>query len=1216
MASVHAELTRRNEARGVSGVLIAHAVYLLKQQHVSIRDWLKWLKRCGGPADDIGFLLKALEASRDEVDALLERSRDGSEQTRDRIKAVDGLYEAVARLAIKPHMPWWLRTCLALRNSLYCWPLMVGGSGRNLHGISLPIGLFLTKDGRSTGRRSKVYFRIVPPKGSNERHRRYVPETATAWPHMEESRLHWNRDWAHAFQVGLVVAKRLWSTQNGRFRFVDEEAAAAVLTSSLVVDMGAASMVVDTVFGATARLPYRLSGRSAEAYWAQAVLGLMLPGGQIPLGVVTGRIDEADGMYVMRHVKGIDKKLEYANLAGFSRVVLAPIHSAPPDFDGGAVGGSAGTGAAVNNAAGDDLDPSPVDDEAVAGIDGADSDDRDAEDEVQHFLRSLAASRARKSVEINFCQNARSVADAVQASGWRRATFIRLPEIQHAFSTHLRRLFLKEQIALGRPLSTTDRQDYQRRPWTAADSSLAQKLDRYLLSEARAIKFVDRALLDQISPGGAAAEVGRWLSWKDHEVRSGDAMGVRGPGLGILCLRSTETDNEMRLWSTIADVLSASAEWWERFQWSSSEQAAALLAQLFGNLRADPAISSTPGPDVVVLFDEGNLTQRRTNRIFPDDFRGQWLDLLNPSKDTPHVRHPLNEALESASDGPLGGTRVVVVYGAPEPKAADLPDTLSPDDKDHLERLSVFRFGFTIQAAYAMLNFGRQPEGRLAWIEVDDKVRTLVAKRVLSRTRGQFYIPSRFRTTLQQGAYENDPGAHLHAAKALAPILDPRDLFIASNRDRTLEPEPVLEATWHLDRARQLSPGRGPRIRLQSRNALATLTFLRPFADWDTVKLLQRSTATAADAVELAREQVRKETVVAGRVRHSSRVAVLLNAIGSWGRGLSGTGAAPLRASLADEVTEACAHALATLETLSVSDCRRQKRKLYSEYVYCMKALGVPDSDPRLAESSKYLQGTVQEALRSDLFEKLGDDRAGLDDFPLSWDWFRVRWDDRALTPRERSTYAYVAARLNVGRRRDGAPAREPWDQPWIEYFALTRPVDFDPAQLSGPLKTWDKVYGEADAATRFGERIRDVASLRPSKSGETISWWGAKLRLALDNLWEFLDHPRPEKRLRGEPMDIALRFIRIVAMPETLSAFDFIERRGRAWLARWPQWHASTEWNELAARIVDSRAGWVSLLSSLDPGQTLLRPCWCTRERRLMFTIPFWRLPLRACGS
>jgi len=1074
----------------VPEILIAHAVYLLKQPHLSIRDFLKWLKRSKEPETrDIGVLLKALDDNKRcvELDDLLDLSRDATQQTRDRIHAIDCLYDMLLLLAgTRQNMLWWLRICLALRTSLYCWPLMVAGSNDcGFHGISLPIGMFLSPDGKS-----RVYFKIVNPRSSIE-HRRYVRGTKDAWAHMEGSQLQWNDEWARAFQMGLQVAKTLWSTQNGRLRFVDQAAADALIKASLVVDMGAACAIVDAVFDSSDGAPYRLSGRSAEAYWVQAVLGMMLPGRELPLGVVTGRVQMANGIEEIHHVEGIDKKLEYANNAGFSRVVL------PLEQSYGASEASESTNDLNENDG--ELTVSLDSPSAIAETqDGMPRKTKTSpapgthqEGSVRHgvqlFLQSLATSGASKRIEINLCRSVRNVADAMQMSGWRRTAFVRLPETQRAFAIHLRRLFLLEKVRQGAGLTSKDRQDYDRHPWTEKETRQLRKLDDYLLSDTRAIKFINRATFDELFANGAEAEIGRWLAWKDHQVRGGDDVSVRGPALGILCLRTTETDNEMRLWSAIADTLSASPEWWNQFRWSSVDQAAQLLAQLLGNRRANPTICSTPAPDLLVLFDEGNLTQRRTNPIFPDDFRGQWIDLLNPSKNNPNAAHPLNEALIGEGGGSLS-TRIIVVYGQPSTRSTELPESLDADDEDALRRLAVFRFDCSKQAAYAMMNYKRPSDERLAWPDVDERLKALIARRVLFSTRGRFYVAPQLLPKLREvGEYYVDPHAHLHAAKALAPILEPRDLFIASNRDRTLEPESVLEATWHLQRARVLVPARTRKVRTQCETALATLTFLRPFPDWDTVKLLQRSTATLADAVELGRELVAQERSITQQPPHSSRVAALFNALGEFGRSLYGNGTDARRAQLADEATTLCADALATFEALSTSDWRRQKRKLFSEYVYCMKLLNVPNADPRLAGNLRYLQGTIDEVVSSDFYEC-----RDLDDYPVSRDWLRARWDDVELTPRDRSTAAYVAARLHIDRRRDGELV-PPWDQPWIEYFALTTANDFDARQLHRPLTTWQRVYGDdLESTARFGQRVRDFVSFLPKKH-EEISWWGGR---------------------------------------------------------------------------------------------------------------------------
>ena len=1191
LIAVNSEIERRYDgSRRMSAVLVDYAVYLLKQEHISITDFIKWLRRSSEPETRslLKLLLKQLTDGGKvnqkcaEIDRLLDVTRDIAEEARDRVDAVDHLYDEMAEMADDQSMLWWKRICIALRSTLYCWPLMVAGADENhMHGISLPIGLFLSDD-----KDSKVYFKIVNHKGSKDRHRRYVPQEDGMWTHMEDSKLQWNREWGMAFRIGLQVGKDLWRTQNGRLRFVDEHAAEMKLESSLVVDVGMACAIVDSVFDGLDGAHYRLSGRSAEAYWAQAALALLLPGSEIPLGVVTGCIDSIDGAYKLGPVEGVFKKLEYFNNLGRSRIILPASESQEMDVETDSSDESVLEVPSAETVGEGVISPL-TDIEVIASESyrnaGARHEDSLAEREVRAFLESLRDAGEGKTMEINFCLNARSAADAMQISGWRRTAFLRLPDAQRIFLLHLRRLFLKEQVEQGRQLSIGDLKFHRRNPWGASDTFAMEAFDRHLLSETRAIKFVDRELFEEKFSIGAEAAIGKWLAWKDHRVRSNEDGQQRGPGMGILCLRSTKTDNEMRLWSMIADALSASSQWWDQFQWSNREQAAELLAKILGNRRADPTISLTPAPDLLVLFDEGNFTQRRTNNVFPDAFHGQWLDLLNPSRDDAYAPHHLNAALLRQGLGSLGRTRIIVVHGGSTPRAAEWPDTLDLDDKDALERLALFRFGFSKQAAYTMMNYDRPEEQRLEWVEVDQKLSHLLAKRALYRTRGQFYISPRLTSVLCDSSYARDPRANLRAAKALAPILEPGDLFIASNRDRTLEPEPLLEATWHLHKARVLSSPRDFKIRSQCTAALSSLTFLRPFADWDTAKQLQYSTATVADSVELGRELLLKEYSITGCAPHSYRVASLLNAIGDRASGLNGESGEAMRAVLSDEATALCKDTLITLETVSGRDGRRQMRKLFSEYLYCMKALDIPNTDYRLADAARYLNGTIDEIVRPNFYAGLGEEFQGLDDYPLSRDWMKACWEDITQELRNRSKYAYVAARINIGRWRNGELMREPWDQPWIEYFALTTTNDFDARQINTPLRMWQELYGhDSDLARDFGQRILNFSSYKPRKRTDDISWWGKKIEVATDNLWEFINHSDAEKQLRVTQADIALKIIHEMVMSETVPAFDFIERRGMEWLPRWPQRFGPYEWNVLAADVVGSQAGWVSMLSSV----------------------------------
>lgn len=1167
---------REDSTKRMSAIHISHAVYLMRQSHLSIRDFFKWLTRSGRnvapgvpdlPADESGG--KQLVDTRVRLDGLLALSRTEREQARDRVDAVDAMHEAVIAMMGGPadRNAWWTRICLALRNSLFCWPLMIAGDGPDRrHGISLPIGLFLSPDGKG-----KTYFRIIHSKEAPPSTRRFqLPSSSTGWfASMEGSQLAWDRDWGLAPGLGMEVAKALWRTQNGRLRFADEESANERLLSSLVVDMGPASEIVDSVFKDLPGRRYVMTGRSAEAYWVQVVLGMLLPEGQMPYGVVTGRIEEADGAFEIRWVEGIEKKLEYANNAGFSRVILP----------------------------GSEADEVPLD--MASGAPPGTRDRQRVEQAVSAFLEGLTRSRRMRTTEINFCPTARSAADAMQPSGWRRTAFVRLPATQRVFSFQLRRLFVQTRHSQGMAMSQEDRDFLKSDPWTGAETAAMEALDSRLLSRNHAIRFIDRASFDT----DAELVIGKWLAWKDNQVRSG--MGpqtrMRAPGLGILCLRTTATDNEMRLWSTVADVLSADSAWWKQFQWSDRDKAARVLGDLLNNLSADPSICATSAPDIVVIFDEGNFTQRRTNRIFPDDFRGQMTDLLNPRKEVARASDPLDDALLRAgvaASGCLGPTRLLVIYGTPRNQEVAIPQRIAPEQLDHLARLAVFRFGISRQAAYSMLNFGRAESDRLEWTAARAAIEELIDLRAVYSTRGQLYVKPEYLPGLRQLEYANDPRAHLHAAKALASILEPQRVFVATNRDRTLEPEPMLEAIWHLYRARQLTTARDFSIKPQCDTALATLVFLRTYPDWDTVKELEKFAVTRHDAVELGRELLQLERWVTGTAPHTSRVAALLHAMGRHG-GTDDVDAAD-RIRLAEEACARMHDGMTSLEALNVEDARRQKRKLLSEFVYCMKALEVPDSDSRLTGAFMYLNKSIEEILRPDLYADLDTWPDKLDTFPLSRDWFKIRWEDANLPLATRSRYAYAASRLYIGQRVEGEQVRAPWDQPWIEYFALTSPADLDPPQLKNPLATWQDIYGgDIETARGFGRRVRDMFPYRSKTRAkkEKISWWRRKVQNAVRNLWAIVQLP-PEQALAPRFTDIALRFIDVVVMGETMPAFEFLDALGDDWIPDWPRRRTRTlpGWQVLAGSVLSSHAGWVTMLAKIDvydPGAPALACAW-----------------------
>ena len=1259
---------RLEKTSSMSRVFVSHAVYVLKQRHLSAKKLFRWLQYSSGSAlPGINGVVKGIKDTHESVlSRLLIDSRDSSKQTRDRIDAVDRLYEAVLEISggnDKQIRPWWARICLAYRNSLFCWPLMAyDSSDGHKRGISLPIGLFLLEDGhspqdkaRKSLRNQKTWFKYVLPRDAQESERRRYQCCVGRIPdHMEGSYLGWDKNWGDALKVGMDVAKKLWASQNGRLKYADEAQAQQKLNASLNVDMAPASQIVDDVYGRLSsryinNLPeerryFILKGRSAEAYWVQAVLGLLLPAGELPLGVVTGKIEYNDSTFELGVVDGIGAKLDYANRAGFPRIVLPGVLEDITEFDAAeppprlSLEPSDGV-----PAVGEPLDDTfqqrspPLSQPATLTLLGqlkrflvqlktriarkgiiSEFDAREnvgdafpeeppssskldkltPKEQVKRFRDKLEVQQATKSIEINFCRNARAAADAMQPAGWRRASFLRTPQSQITYGYNQRRLSCREMIAKKDVLRPEDLNWYKRNRWRLSDEKEVKKLDRLLLSGAgRAIKFVDRSSIRYA--GEIEAGLGKWLAWKDHQVRTGDGLGYRGPGLGILCLRTTQHDNEARIWSAVADLLEVDPQWWERFQWSGRDQAANLLADLLGNQRANIDISASSAPDVVVIFDDGAFTQRRTNRIFPRDFHLQFLDLLNPRKDMPGAYDPLDSALRLQGDGPIGPTRIVIIYGNDDHLSRMGNLGIDAGDREHIEKLSVFRFGCPKQAAYSILNYGIDKGQTLTWNDSQAILEHLIGKKLLQRNRGGVFLPRNVVQAIAGNRYDTDPGAHLHAAQVLCPILQPSAHFVASNRDRQLEPEHVLEAAWHLQRAYSLVPNRFRPRHDEIAAAQAKLTFLRSSPDWDTVKRLRVHNGTKRDAIDLARELIEMERQIAQAPPHSSRVGLLIETIGRLHA--NDTPSSAEREARAQQICEFVERAIDEIPFGSTSDaeCRRQLRFLYSRQIYCFRMLGLPLSDLRLKAAYTYIEKAVAEVLEPVFLDKIGDDLDGLDNFPLSQSYWRCMWNDekreaehKSLTMKERSSYAYAAARTYLGRYVDGNELRAPWDEPWIQYFKLAKVGEIAPAQLVSPLETWNAVYGHSPVlAKAFGERLLMLsAHIRDTKTGPVLAGI-ADINSAVANLWDFLSTPSNEERLYGQPANYALNFIRALAMPETMPAFCFIERCDAKFRARWPQEAQSHEldgWSSLAREIVSCDAGWVSMLASLNTDNQL----------------------------
>jgi hypothetical protein len=1269
-----AELARRDAiaASSLNRMLISHAVYLLKRPHLPAVRFLKWLNRAVPAAvPGVKRILTDLQhpdsPRREAIEAALQKVRDTTLQSRDRLDSLDELHELVLGSAFGQRdvaVVWWTRICMAYRSSLFCWPLLAeqgtteqdgesGSSKTRLRGLSLPISLFVIEDGKSdwkpepNPRGQKIWFKykLSRKEESGRKEPRFRPPEGKLPAHINGYLFGFTADWWQAFNVGLDVAKKLWNSQNGRLRFADPVAAERKLKASLNVDLRAACDIVDAVLSKMSDKDWQgqneethfftVSDRSAEAYWVQCVLSLMLPSGDLPMGVCTGTVSYRDNEYEIGVVEGVAAKLDYANRAGFPRAIVPGVSRDYYDAD-----------PFSDDEVDDDVEKkSDSDDAIVVSPANADpgtqpevsilpeelTEEERIKRELKDFLGPLRLVSSRKTIEVNFALTARAAADAMQPAGWRRTDFLRTPEFQRMFSRTQRRLFMRDALrdrTMSRRLKRSDVMAYRENPWRSEEEQRLERLDRELQSRTgRTVKHITRETIRKIVPGMSLDEaLGAWAAWKDNQVRSGTENGYRGPGLGVLTLRTAEGDTETRVWAALAEMLVADESWWERFQWADLPEAADLLARLLCNHRADPAICEESAPDLLFVFDDQGFATERTNQIFPSEFHHQFIDLLNPRLRSNNKFDYLDAALKKYSQSDRGlETRVIVVLSEDLPiaEAQFLDDVeLSDIERKLLERLAIFRFGCSRHAGFAMANFDTGRDDQLDWPSYEAVLGELWRRRLIAVTRNVIYLTRIGRRLVGSGTLSDVPIrqalAHRHAAFSLCPILSPAGARIATNRDRQLEPENVLEATWHLEQALKLMPWRFRGLMTPQdgspsvTDAQALLTFLRTMPDWDTVKRLRVNTATRAESVELCHELLKSQADV---LQHEPPSLVVGLTIETMGRVFKNE--VQRESSIEQKVTEIVGlvdTAMARLkeEHLSPTEWRRRLRHLLSRQLFALRMLGLPLNDPILAPARSYIDTAVTEILKPSFLEGLGAGREGLDDFPISQDCWRMLWSDgnresipnQTLTLMQRSRYAYAAARANLSKIRSDGSGRDSWDEPWIAYFTLTRPEDIEPRQITAPLNTWWSEYGVSEEASQaFGRRVLDMQPhAQKTKRGEWRERWLSELETATGNLWRYVVADEKAERLVGAPVAPALRLIRMLALQEVLPAWRFVKDAGPEWLQRWPvlagtkpgpHWpppangsygFVANEWSALARAVIGHKAGWIAMLASLQP--------------------------------
>ncbi len=1017
-----------SNGRNVDASLQTHAVTLLKRQHITFEAFLKWATRISSRGKSTDNWQRSLwERMRknldlESVDEQLRRLRE-SDSLNTRISAIDQLYAL--------DNEWtWKSLCLALMSEQFCWPLLSGRIHNDSYGTSLPIDLSLTLPNQGQGitflcemdRRKCAYIR-----GDN-----HIPQVERV-DRFNRGALNWTGEFLQSFVTGFSVGKKLWSTQNGR---ADLEERENVGKNGLRVDWSFANRIVtETVYQGLAVFPdYPISGRSAEAYISQTVLARLLDA-PIPAGVATGTIDRHDGALPIKWVEDIGFKAEWAHQSNtFTRLIL----------------------------------PS----EAQANLN----------DELKTKLEMDSDSA---HMEVNYCPTARSAADAMQRSGWRRATFIRAPEERFTFYE-----------ALGRLHShAVEHGDIQKQGTSNGPDAAPMKEERIILLKAQTKDWLIGGKVAvrwfQCNPEDCRPwALGQWLAWIDHSVRIDPDRDRTGPGLGVLCLRLGSDDNEIRIWSQLFESLDINPDLWREFQWATKSVAQKIFARILSNFRCNREVSITPPPDLLVIVDEGGLTKTPTNRIFTDDIRVQMHHILS---------RELGDQLDGyvrddARSRVLGNTRILILQpneafspncNIPRP-LSDNDEALAPLDAEWVDNLSVFRSGFSVQAAATIMR-NHDHDQVLSLMAVLEQLNKLVQQHILGKHRGEYYI----RWDHKRGRESADIPAkdHYRAALALAPILRPGNQFSAGNRDNLFDGWAVNEALWHLHECYVRTFQREQGFQRRIGEATLTLLNLMPTPYWDMVRVMAATgTKGKKDALELVSDLLAAESKFRktdSRKVHSSRYALAINVIAQNLN--SPVSDVP---SLLDQADSWFSEGQQSMEGGNNEDT--QTVKLFSEYAYCLKRasnkqlLGRTSS---LADIEEKLDKALEKYWRNSNLQKSNLQK----NIPISREYFRMRIFDENKQLLDRSKDAWIACEL---WGIQSIELKHQWHEPWLWLLSLMSPVDFDAAEIASVMDLMNESQNNNMAPARSVAHYLRLSAYMPrmrklgTKAAENLVAW------------------------------------------------------------------------------------------------------------------------------
>lgn len=446
--------------------------------------------------------------------------------------------------------------------------------------------------------------------------------------------------------------------------------------------------------------------------------------------------------------------------------------------------------------------------------------------------RVRIGEKLTEGVPVDVCRARKlsNAADAVQTRGWRRETYVRADDIRIWIHKTPERY---EHISQHAAAQSFWRNALKERDQTA------------LKVECSDMAFAAKTLVSMLFNLN--------LMFARRELDS-------PPALSWSIIRMIEGEQDLRFFKTVHRACGASQSHWERLLRIVDWDAAALaLAEVLNVFEARVDAPQHRAPDLVILLCPDKLTNVRPlnplhrRYLIPEILKRLPDHVIGPS-DRRYYPHVGNTRLVLLTDGSEAADRAQVDarFSFDPPPPLRVAKTRTPDADAALERLSVFRFGFSHLGACLVL----QDICLNGW-ETLRLLEHLVGVGLLEKGQNTYMMPFEVRNETVR-LMPKPPTAlarpHLMAAAYYAPYFMASD-FPAVPADEAFLPWHLHEAQHHLREALQLAKHVNDK-KTQIGCNKAERVFFRYCGDlsWGQIDSLLKSNSMPVEAHEQALE--------------------------------------------------------------------------------------------------------------------------------------------------------------------------------------------------------------------------------------------------------------------------------------------------------------------------------------------------------------------------